>query len=121
MRQEIYEDPFELDDWDMSVKSRCFVHLANSMVWRSITGQAPPVVPLTSKEYAKHGLPWFDYYSENSQPLEGSNKLSSLKSVTQKGKEKGDKPLPENESVVVDKVIGLRKDLKPGQVREGRF
>ena len=42
MRQEIYKDPFKLSDWDMDQKSRCFVHLANSLVWRAITGDAPP-------------------------------------------------------------------------------
>ncbi len=61
MRQEIYEDPFKLSDWDMDQKSRCFVHLANSLVWRAITGNAPPTVPFTAKEYNDHGLPWFDY------------------------------------------------------------
>ena len=30
-------------------------------------------------------------------------------------------PLPENESVVVRRVVRLRKGLEPGQVREGSF
>jgi hypothetical protein len=37
------------------------------------------------------------------------------------GKEKGDVPLPENESVEVNNVVILRKGLKKGQVREGKF
>jgi len=41
--------------------------------------------------------------------------------VLQIGKEKGDVPLPENESVTPENVIGLVTDLAPGQVREGRF
>ncbi len=44
MRQEIYEDPFDLNDWEIDQKSRCFVHIANSLVWRAITGEAPPTV-----------------------------------------------------------------------------
>ena len=52
MRQEIYKDPFRLSDWDMNQKSRCFVHLANSLVWRSITGDAP----LTLRQYLLQGL-----------------------------------------------------------------
>jgi hypothetical protein len=44
MRQEIYDDPFELEDWDTKHRGRCFVHLANSMVWRAITGDEPPTV-----------------------------------------------------------------------------
>ena len=121
MRQEIYIDPFKLSDWNIDQKSRCFVHLANSMVWRTITGDAPPTVPFTAKEYTRHGLPWFDYYSENSTALKGSGKLNDLKSVVQMGKEKGDNPLPENESVTPERIVKLRKGLRKGQVREGLF
>ena len=121
MRQEIYEDPFELDDWDMSNKSRCFVHIANSLVWRTITGENSPNAPFTAKEYTKYGFPWFDYYSDNSTALNGSKKLKGLKSVVQMGKKKGDVPLPENESVLPDNIIKLRKGLMKNQVREGSF
>jgi len=121
MRQEIYKDPFKLSDWDLDQKSRCFAHLANSLVWRSITGEAPPTVPFTAKEYTDHGLPWFDYYSDNFAVLKGSGKLKGLKSVVEMGKEKGDNPLPENESVDPDNIVKLRKGLKKGQVREGAF
>jgi hypothetical protein len=121
MRQEIFEDPYELTDWDLEHASRCFVHLANSLVWRSITGEQPPTVPPTGKEYAAAGIPWFDYYAEDATALMGSNVLAKLKSVLQMAKEKGDVPLPENEPTAVDKVIVLRDGLRPGQVREGRF
>ena len=83
-------------------------------------GNDPPTVPPTSSEYTKAGLPWFDYYSD-SKAVEGSEKLATVKSVAQLGKEKGDVPLPENQSVNVENVIKLRKGLKEGQVREGRF
>ena len=121
MRQEIYDDPFELDDWEIDYKSRCFVHIANSLVWRTITGETPPTVPFTSKEYTAHGLPWFDYYSDNSTALKGSEKLKGLKSVLQMGKKKGDNPLPENESVTPSRIVELRKGLKKEQIREGYF
>ena len=120
MEQEIYDDSFGFDDWDLRHSSRCFVHLANSMVWRAVTGDDPPTVPPTSSEYTKAGLPWFDYYSD-SKALEGSEKLATVKSVAELGKEKGDVPLPENQSVKVEKVIKLRKGLREGQVREGAF
>ncbi len=118
MEQEIYDDSYGFDDWDLRHSSRCFVHLANSMVWRAITGDDPPTVPPTSSEYTRAGLPWFDYYSD-SKALQGSEKLAKVKSVAQLGKEKGDVPLPENQSVKVESVIKLRKGLKKGQVREG--
>ena len=121
MRQEIYEDPFDLGDWDIDQKSRCFVHIANSLVWRAITRDAPPTVPFTAKEYTRHGLPWFEYYSDNSTAVEGAKKVKGLKSVVEMGKEKEDNPLPENESVVPERIVELRKGLKRGQVREGAF
>ena len=81
MRQEIYEDDYELSDWDTESTSRCFVHLCNSMVWRQITGSEPPTVPPTAKEYAKAGMPWFEYYNDACKPLPGSPTLAKLKSV----------------------------------------
>jgi hypothetical protein len=121
MKQEIYEDPFDLDDWEMDQRSRCFVHIANSLVWRKITGDSPPTVPFNAEEYTRRGLPWFDYYSDNSAPLKGSEILKGLKSVVQLGKDKQDNPLPENESVTPGKIIELRKGLKKNEVREGTF
>jgi hypothetical protein len=121
MRQEIYDDPHPLDVWDTRHRSRCFVHLVNSLVWRAITDEDPPTVPPTAKEYTEAGLPWFDYYGGDRKALEGGEELRKLKSVLQLGKEKGDAPLPENESVTPRRVIQLRKGLRKDQVREGRF
>lgn len=121
MKQEIYEDPFDLDDWDMNHSSRCFVHIANSLVWRSITGESPPTTPYTAKEYTKYGLPWFEYYSDNSTALNGSEELEKLKSVAEMAKEKGEVALPENESVDPKNIVKLREGLEKDQVREGSF
>jgi len=121
MKQEIYDDPYGYEVWDQNISSRCFVHLANSLVWRSITGNEPPTVPFTSKEYTRAGLPWFDYYNEEALPVNGSDKLNGMKSVAQLGKQKGGNPLPENESVEVQKLIAIQKKKVKGQVREGAF
>jgi len=121
MRQEIYDDPFKLSDWDTAHTSRCFVHIANSLVWRAITGQHPPTVPPTAREYSRHGLPWFEYYNDSGAAVGGSKILKGLKSVATLGKQKGDVPLPENQSTSTDTIVVLRKGLQPGQVREGRF
>jgi hypothetical protein len=121
MRQEIFDDPHQLEDWDQDHSSRCFVHLANSLVWRQITGQVPPTVPPTSKEYAQAGLPWFEYYDDRLGAVSGSSILEKLKSVAGMGKQKGDVPLPENEPVDATPIVTLRKGLAQGQVREGTF
>ena len=121
MRQEIESDPFDLNDWDLVNKSRCFVHISNTMVWRALTGEMPPTVPFTAKEYNNYGLPWFEYFNDMAHPLSGSAKLKSLKSVAELGLIKGDVPLPENESLMVNKIMKIRSGLKKNQVREGKF
>jgi len=121
MRQEIYADPFKLADYDTDNASRCFVHIANSMVWRSITGSPPPTVPPTAHDYTRRGLPWFEYYGGDAKAVKGSGILGALKSVVTLGKAKGDQPLPENTPVDPTNIKTIRKHLKPDQVREGRF
>lgn len=117
MKQEIYDDPYEMSDWDLTATNRCFVHLANSLVWRAITGNEPPTTPPTSKEYERAGLPWFDHYADGAT-LDGTDKLKGLKSVTEMEKEKGHKILPENESIEIksDKIINLGHK---SEVRDG--
>lgn len=121
MNQEIYEDEFDLSDWDLDHKSRCFVHIANSQAWRAITGQEPPNKPPNAREYSRAGLPWFDYYDEKAKPLEGSKTLQSLDSVALLGRKKRQDPLPENDSCTPTKIVEYRKNLKEHQVREGVF
>jgi hypothetical protein len=121
MKQEICEDPFKFDDWDTDHPSRCFVHITNSLVWQAITGEQPPTTPPTAKQYNRAGLPWFDYYDDSAKALKGAEILKELKSVVEMGKQKGDVPLPENESVEADRVIQLRRALSKNQVREGHW
>jgi hypothetical protein len=121
MHQEIFDDPHAFDVWDLETSARCFVHLANSMVWRHVTGREPPTVPPTAKEYSKAGLPWFDFYADGAKVVEGSKVLEKLKSVVQMGKKKGDVPLPENEPVEQPRIVELRRGLGKDEVRVGRF
>lgn len=121
MRQEIYEDDHSLSDWDQRHSSRCFVHLANSMVWRSITGREPPTVPPTAEEYTRAGLPWFDYYADGKAALDGTSPIKGLKSVATIGATKGDAPLPENASVDPERVVPLGSGRRADEVREGTF
>jgi hypothetical protein len=121
MRQQIYKDSYSLADWDTAHSSRCFVHIANSLVWRSITSENPPTVAPTAREYTEAGLPWFNYYAADMEALSGASALAGIKSVAELGAEKADVPLPENESVTPEKVIEIRHGLRVGQVREGEF
>jgi len=121
MRQQIYEDPYSIRDWDTEHPSRCFIHLVNSATWQAITGQRPPSEPLTARQYTNAGYPWFDYYDAELNTLQGSSQLAGLKSVKQMGQKKRAKPLPENESVAITKIVKLRAGLRPNQVRESDF
>lgn len=121
MRQEIYRDRYDFDEWDRETRARCFVHIANSVTWRAITGEPPPTQPVTAEQYRNAGVPWFDYYAEGEAALDGSGLLRKIKSVFDLGKEKRESPLPDNDAVTVESVVELRKGLKAGQVREGRF
>ena len=120
MKQEIYEDPFDVADWDLAHSSRCFVHIANSLAWRLITRQAPPNLPPSAADYTQYGLPWFDYYDDSAKALEGSGILAKLKSVLGLAKEKRQAPLPENESCDPGNVVKIVK-RSGNQVREGSF
>lgn len=117
MHQEIYDDPHDFSDWDLRHSSRCFVHLANSMIWRAITGEAPPTVPPTAREYSEAGLPWFEYYGEGHGAVPGADRLESLKTVREMGEKKGDVPLPENDPVKERKVVRLRAGMQKHHVR----
>jgi hypothetical protein len=121
MEQEIYDDDQDFADWDVGHRGRCFVHLANALVWRAITGDDPPTTPPTSAEYTRAGLPWFEYYGADSTALAGGGRLQDVRSVAELGKAKGDVPLPENEAVHPAHVVKLRAGLKRDEVREGRF
>ena len=116
MRQEVYEDPHGLDAWEQSARSRCFVHVLNSVQYLHVTGAEPPHRPPTAAEYSEAGLPWFEYYAEDRRALDGARELAGLDSVAQKSWKKGFPP--ENEPAF-PKVV---KTLTGGaSVREGRF
>jgi len=117
MRQQIYTDPHKLSDWDMEHYSRCFVHMANSLVWHEITGEWPPHPPPTAKEYTEAGLPWFDYY-DDLKALKGSELLAGLKSVIEMAKEKGQVVVPDNESLTPKNVVDLSPEETKNRVRE---
>ncbi len=81
LRQGIHKDTFDFSAWDQNYKSRCFVHLCNSMLWRDITGENPPTVPLTAKDYTDRGYPWSESYAEDQAVVQGSERLAHLKSA----------------------------------------
>lgn len=118
MQQEIYEDSYGLDAWDLEETSRCFVHLCNTLQWREITETNPPQTPVTAKEYEKAGLPWFDYYRDDLAVLEGSKTLAGLKSINELRSEKKGYPAVPETGVTVPAAISCGPTKRPDQVRE---
>ncbi len=117
MRQEIYRDHYGFDAWDVSVQSRCFVHILNSLQYAAVCGVEPPNKPPTATEYTAAGLPWFEYYGGDLEALEGAKALSGLDSVAVKEWREGVLSLEGNEPVRPKRV----RKLGRRRVSEGDF
>ena len=89
MHQEIYEDPYEFSAWDQRTTDRCFITIANANQWMSITGEEPPLSPISADEYTDAGLPWFSYFDSDKKAIEGAKALGNLKSLQKSYAEKG--------------------------------
>lgn len=125
MRQKIHKDPFGLAAWDTANSSRCFVHMCNAMVWKSITGQQPPHPAPTAADYSSAGLPWFEHVSDAPAKTDASW-LDKVKSVVGLAKDKGETVLPENASATPSTVHTIvappsSQELGPDEVRDGSF
>ncbi len=119
MRQEIYEDDYGFEVWDTGVRSRCFVHITNSLGYLAITGNRPPQEPPTARRYSSASLPWFDYYDHEKNALKGAERLAKLDSVAAKKIKKGEGPLKDNDPATPETVVKLGPNKF--SVREGEF
>jgi len=119
MKQTIHTDPYALDDWQIDTRSRCFVHLANALVWQAITGSPPPQPPPTAADYTRAGLPWFDHYSPV-PAVDADAKLASIRSVLDIATDRGEVALPENESTTPQRIVPTTPP-SPDAVRDGEF
>ena len=117
MRQEIYDDEYGLDAWDLENRQRCFVMLANAQQWISITGEEPPLSPISADQYSKAGLPWFDYFDGDKQAIEGAKALGKVKSIKNLADQKRESVWPEEKSTTDYPV----KKIKPSKVSDGSW
>jgi hypothetical protein len=85
IKQDIYEDEYDLEDWDLRNTQRCFVTLANATQWMDLTCEAPPRSPNTEYRYKQQGLPWFDYYDKDREAIDTAVKLGKVKSPKELG------------------------------------
>lgn len=100
MRQRIYPDRHGVDTWDEANTGSICARIVNSLMYREITGERVPETPVSAREYARHGLPWFDLYDEDRGDLLPSEILAGVKSVRQMDAARGfaaqqdDEPVP---------------------------
>tara|TARA_R110001583_G_C5670239_1_gene410774 strand:- start:11771 stop:12763 length:993 start_codon:yes stop_codon:yes gene_type:complete len=116
IKQEIYDDEYGLEAWDLSAGTRCFLHTVNSEHWEALTGLAMPDRPITAKRYKEAGIPWFEYYAEDKKPLPGSKLLKSLKSLGQKSEPATAVEI--GEPITLEPIIALSLQ---GRVSDGEF
>lgn len=81
MTQDIYPDDHGLDTWDTENTARVFVHIANSAMYREITGLEPPPTPIDARSYAEAGMPWFELDDDHLGDLPAPDQLAGVKSV----------------------------------------
>lgn len=117
MRQEIYDDEYGLDAWDMEHSQRCFIMLANAEQWMGITGEEPPMSPISADAYSRAGLPWFEYYDGDRKAIEGAKALGSIKSVKAIAAEKREPVWPKEKS----KFSYLVNTIKGKNVSDGSW
>jgi hypothetical protein len=120
MKQSIYPDPHGIETWDTRRTSRVFVHIVNSAVWREITGEEAPPSPITARDYAAHGLPWFELYDEQLGGVSATSTLAKIRSVKELDAEKSTQPLQDDEPVAVGPIRKLWTAVA-SSVRDGRW
>ncbi|MCA9971212.1 MAG: hypothetical protein KC425_13395 [Anaerolineales bacterium] len=101
MKQKIYPDPHGYDTWDVDTAVTVDVHIVNSLLYREITGQAPPPSPVSAQTYTQYGFPWFDLYDEHMADVRPPTTLVSVQSVQQLDEAHGVPPQPDDASVDV--------------------
>jgi hypothetical protein len=117
MRQEIYDDEYGVDAWDLDNSQRCFIMLTNAEQWMAITGEEPPLSPISAEDYSKAGLPWFDYYGGDRKTIEGAKALGNIKSIKTIAQQKHDPVWPEKKS----KLDYMVKKIKSMNVSDGSW
>lgn len=122
MRQKLYPDPHGIDVWDLATYGRLYVHIVDSRSFRRITGSEPPPTPVTAREYAEAGLPWFDLLDEKDPDLPPAEKLQGVKSVATMDQEKGGASLQDDGTLNIHpQQIAKLKAICSKTVSDGKW
>jgi serine/threonine protein kinase/formylglycine-generating enzyme required for sulfatase activity len=115
IKQQIFEDPWSLEDWEVDASRRAWLHLVDVKSWRRLTGDRPPQKPPSARQYAKAGLPWFYEYRDDRRSLPGSKAFSKIRSAVGP---KETPQIPGNQGLNIKNVIDLGKQQDDGSVSE---
>ena len=108
--QEIYDDPWEPEDWDLAHPCRVGVHIVPATRWLEMTGELPPQPPLTPKDYADQMIPWFDYYRDDLPPVPPPESLAKVKSLVELG------AVDDVDALEPSKVVSVGPHAQNGEV-----
>lgn len=101
MKQQIDQDPYGIDVWDLTNATEEFVHIVTSEQWTAITGEPTPPTPIDARVYTEYGFPWFDLYREGTPFVGPSDKLAGVKSVKSVDAEKVVPKQPGDQTVAI--------------------
>jgi hypothetical protein len=108
MKQKIYPDPYGISSWDLENRGSASVHIVNSEQYTRLTGQKPPLTPISAQTYMERGFPWFDLFDEAEGDLARSDKLASVISAEEidlgKGLSRGEEDSKGLPSEVIKKI-----------------
>jgi hypothetical protein len=65
IKQVIHRD-YVLDNWDTAKTTVFNAQMINSVKYKSVTGIAPPTLPISHATYADNGFPYYSVYEEPS-------------------------------------------------------
>ncbi|AYV80879.1 MAG: hypothetical protein Harvfovirus9_9 [Harvfovirus sp.] len=78
--QKIYEDPSEVNFWNVYQYESCRINIVNSAESLAL-GIKMPDTPITASTYIKHGFPWFELYDEKIALSMDKTNLDNVKSI----------------------------------------
>ena len=90
------------------------MQILNSQTFREVTGRDPPDTPISAATYAKHGLPFFQIYNEESTvkgDFEGVKSVNAMDKA--KGKQGGDDESSYKNPVVLLDPDGVKMGFRP--------
>lgn len=106
--QEIYEDEFEVNQWETLPLSKVWVHLVSAAEWQRFTGELAPESWISVEDYVEAGLPWFDYVNPTGVDVAVTPGMAGIKSIGELSGSDESLPVVSPEDSVVRTIVGNR-------------